>query len=670
MITETATKQIPIFEDLFSEKIYWFNQLSGELPETNLITDYVRPVVDSGKTRSVELELSNALTEAIIKLTKNSKFSLYLLLLAALNVLLQKYIGNPDVIVGSPVYHPNESTNKLVPLRFTVKNELTFKDFLLQVKDIAIAAYSHPNYSFDELVKLLQLPQTQNRCPLFDIAILLENIHSQDALLNLSNDITFSFRVTGHSIRGNIIYKESLLKDETIRRVATHYANLLEKVVNQINIKIADISLLTDGETHQILKEFNDNTKIFPVELTLHQLFEKQVEQTPDKIAAIFGETQLTYRELNQKANQLARFLQELGVKSGNFVAILKQRDTDFLIAILAILKVGGVYVPIDSSYPPERIGYMVSDSEVRILLTDSSFSNNLTELIKDCPHLQNIVCLDVKSQNLAMVPTKINTYYHHDFHKFITKNIENITKGIDPAYTIYTSGSTGLPKGAIIRHSGAINHIFAQFDALEFTEEFSFLQSAPASSDISVWQFLAPILIGGKTVIVDTETVCNPEKLFKVIKENKLTIVELVPAVLRELIHYISGLSIEERLLSDLKWMMVTGESTSIELVNQWLGLYPSIKVVNAYGPTEAADDITQFIVEKPLPENQKTVPIGKPLANLNLYILDSQMQLVPIGVPGEICVSGFGVGEGYWKKEEITKLNFVPNPFPNSKP
>jgi len=232
----------------------------------------------------------------------------------------------------------------------------------------------------------------------------------------------------------------------------------------------------------------------------------------------------------------------------------------------------------------------------------------------------------------------------------------------------IYTSGSTGFPKGAIIKHGGAINHIYAEFDALEFTEEYSFLQSAPASSDISVWQFLASLLIGGKTVVVDTETVSNPEKLFQVLKQEKLTIIELVPVVLTALLNYASRLSPQERLLPDLKWIMVTGESASVALVNQCLHLYPSIKVVNAYGPTEAADDITQFIIEKPLPENQRTVPIGKPLANLNLYILDSQMNLVPIGVPGEICVSGYGVGEGYWKNEEKTNLSFVPNPFPST--
>jgi amino acid adenylation domain-containing protein len=233
----------------------------------------------------------------------------------------------------------------------------------------------------------------------------------------------------------------------------------------------------------------------------------------------------------------------------------------------------------------------------------------------------------------------------------------------------LYTSGSTGLPKGAIVRHDGAVNHIYAQFDELELTEEFCFLQSAPSSTDISVWQFLAPLLIGGKTVIVDLETVAIGEKLFQVLKSSKITVVELVPALFGSLLEYTSRLAIAETELPSLKWMMVVGEPVSVSWVNKWLQIYPSVKIANAYGPTEAADDITQLIVDKPLPENQRTVPIGKPLANLNLYILDRQMQLLPIGAPGEICVSGIGVGAGYWKNEEKTKLSFVPNPFTDAR-
>ena len=661
----------PISDNLLSQKIYWLNKLSGELPETTLIADYVRPVLDSGKEREVAFELSSELSEAIFKLAKKSDLSIYLILLATAKILLHKYTSNRDVIVGSPVYNPEKSDrliNRAVPLRSTVTPQVTFKEFLLQVKDTAIAAYSHQNYPFAELVRLLKLSETQSRCPIFDVAVLWENIHSASALAELGNDLTIALKVDGNRIVGKIEYSGLLFKEETIRRLTAHYVNLLENVTNNIHLKIADLTFLSKSEIRQLLETFNDNAREYPVERTIHELFESQVEKTPDRIAVVFEETQLTYRELNAKANQLARLLQSLGVKNRQLVGILQKRSPNFLIAILAILKAGGVYVPIDSTYPPARIRYMLSHSEVRILLTDASFLEIVASQIEYCPQLKYLACLDVKPEGAASSAAEVQIYDRRDFDKLPAANLETSNRGTDPAYAIYTSGSTGLPKAAMIRHGGALNHIYAQFEALGLTEEFTFLQSVPASSDISVWQFLAPVLIGGKTVIAGTETICNPEKLFEVIQKHKLTLVELVPTVVRGLTDYLSKFSPQQRALPDLKWMMVTGESVSVELANQWLRLYPSIGVVNAYGPTEAADDITQAIIQKPLPENQRSLSIGQPLANLNLYILDSQRKLVPIGVPGEICVSGFGVGEGYWKDEKNTQLSFVENPFPNT--
>ncbi|NEQ80572.1 MAG: amino acid adenylation domain-containing protein, partial [Moorea sp. SIO2I5] len=542
---------------------------------------------------------------------------------------------------------------------------------LIRVKDTILNAYTHQDYPLNELFNLLNIPKSNNRNQIYDIVILLENIHNHNYSLDINNDLTISFVVNGDVIKGKIEYSESIFRDKTIEVFTKHYTNVIGCLTKNIHAEISNTVFLEESEKRQLLKEFNNNTNIYPGNQTIQHLFEEQVLRTPNNIAVISKQDQLTYQELNEKANKLANLLEKLGVKKGKFVGIHKERDANFLLSIIAILKANGAYVPIDSAYPPERVKYMLSNSEVEILLTDSSNLNTLTYNLQDYRHLKCVICLDVNANNSAKVQqTSLSIYSQLDFHNFSQENLSQknrgeVESGTDRAYMLYTSGSTGLPKGAIIRHDGAINHIYAQLEALDLNEEFSFLQSAPASSDISVWQFLAPLLTGGRTVIVDRETVSSPEKLFKVIKEEKLTIVELVPVVLKGLLDYVSQLSKDQRLLPDLKWMMVTGEYVSVELVNQWLSMYPSIKVTNAYGPTEAADDITQFIVEQPLPENQRTVPIGKPLANLNLYILDSQMQLVPIGVPGEICVSGIGVGDGYWKNEEKTNLSFVPNPF-----
>jgi amino acid adenylation domain-containing protein len=659
---------------VFSQKIYWINKLSGELPETNLILDYTRPLISNTKNSSLSFDLSHDLSQAIIKLAKGSYFSMYLILVSALNILLQKYTRNNDVIVGIPIYDTDSIkivSSKVIPLRTQVTPQLSFKDFLLQIKDSVIGAYSHKNYHFEELLNLLEVPTSPNRCPFLDIVVLLENIHNKDNLNNLNNDITFSFLINGEVISANIEYNERLFKDENIKLISKYYNNVIESIINNVNAKISDIIFLKDPDQHQLLNKFNNNTKEYPITQTINKLFEEQVDKTPNSIAVIHEETKLTYQELNDKANQLAVILRKLGISKGEFVGIFKDRDINFIIAILAIYKAGGAYVPIDSNYPLNRIEYMLSNSEVRFILTDFSLLSVLTDLIDSCSQLKFIICLDeVVSENIQLAQNKKLTIYDKlDFSNLPSLNLEPLNEAVDPAYMLYTSGSTGLPKGAIVRHDGAVNHIYAQFDELELTSEFSFLQSAPSSTDISVWQFLAPLLIGGKTVIVDIETVAIPDQLFTVLKSQKITVVELVPTLFGALLEYTLGLSAHERELPDLKWMMVVGESVSVSWVNKWLEIYPSIRIVNAYGPTEAADDITQFIVDKPFPENQRTVPIGKPLANLNLYILDSEMRLLPIGAPGEVCVSGVGVGAGYWKNEEKTNLSFVPNPFTDSR-
>ncbi|MEH2216139.1 MAG: amino acid adenylation domain-containing protein [Nostoc sp.] len=656
--------------DLLSQKIYWINKLSGELPETNLMLDYVRPSFTTDRNKSLSFDLSNDLFKAIIKLAKGSYFSTYLILVSALNILLQKYTRNNDVIIGIPIYEESGTgcvNSKVIPLRTQVTRQLSFKDFTFEVKDAIIGAFNNQNYNFNELIKLLELPTSPNRCPLFDIVVLLENIHSKKDLNQLNNDITISFSVNGEGIIANIEYKEHLFKDENIKLMIRYYTNGLENIINNLNNRISDILFLKEFDKHQLLKIYNNKTKEYPVDRTINKLFENQVSQTPNKIAVVHQSTKLTYQEINIKANLIARLLREIGVSKGEFVGIFKARDINFLVAILAIYKAGGAYIPIDSTYPPNRIKYMLSNSEVKFILTDCSLLNSLSDLVEDDSQLSSIICLDdvLNRTKLWANKTELKIYSKCDFDQLPHENIEHLNDAVTPAYMLYTSGSTGLSKGAIVRHDGAINHIYAQFDELELRSEFCFLQSAPSSTDISVWQFLAPLLIGGKTIIVDIETVAIPEQLFEVLKSEKITVVELVPTLFGGLLEYASQLPNYERVLPDLKWMILSGESVSVKWVNKWLEIYPHIRIANAYGPTEAADDITQFIVNKPLPENQRTVPIGKPLANLNLYILDEEMQLLPIGVPGEICVSGIGVGDGYWKNEEKTNLSFVPNPF-----
>lgn len=655
-------------KEIISPKIYWLNKLSGELPETNLLLDYLRPLNSVSRDSSFSFELSYDLSQKIIKLARGSYFSTYWILLAAFSVLLQKYTRSDDIIVGIPVHEDSDrdcATNPVIPLRVRVTPQLTFKDFLFRVKDAIVNAYNNQNCNFDEIIKLLEIPNDSNRSSIFDVVVLLENIHDRSATERLNNDITVVFSIENDVIVGEVKYKNSLFNSKNIELIGKYYSNLLETIVQNIEVKISKISLLKEADRDRLINAFNQNARKYPIEQTIDRLFERQVKQTPNNIAVVEGGHKLTYQQLNEKANRVARLLRKLGVTQGVFVGILKDRDLNFLVAILAIYKAGGAYVPIDSTYPRDRIAYMLSNSEVKYLFTDFSLLNTI-KIVPNCQQLSSIICLDdvVSEPQLLSNRTELKIWQKSALNQFSTQNLESINDAKDPAYMLYTSGSTGLPKGAIVRHDGAINHIYAQFDRLELGEEFTFLQSAPASTDISVWQFLAPLLIGGKTVIVDLETVAFAEKLFKVLKSEKITVVELVPALFKVLLEYTSQLSIRERELPDLQWMILSGESISIEWINKWLAIYPH-KIANAYGPTEAADDITQFIVDRSVCEHQRTIPIGKPLANLNLYVLDESMQLLPIGAPGEICVSGIGVGNGYWKNAAKTKQAFVDNPF-----
>ncbi|MEM9274436.1 MAG: amino acid adenylation domain-containing protein [Cyanobacteria bacterium P01_F01_bin.143] len=656
-------------EDVLSQKIFWHNKLSADIPETNFPLDYTRPLKYFSQDNSFSFRLSDNLSQAIIKLARGSSFSTYWILLSAFNILLQRYTSNDDVVVGIPRYGKiqSERSNSILPLRVEVAPQISFQDFLFQVKGEIINIYNHQNCNLDEIIQLLKIPISSNRSSIFDIVVLLENIHDSINLEQINNDITISFLIKNRVIFGTIKYKENLFNSESIELIGNCYSDLLETLIKNIEIKISEINFLPDQEQHKLLKEFNNNTQEYPVTQTINQLFEQQVLKSLHNIAAVHQGAQLTYQQLNKKANQIARLLRKLGVKKGDFVGIFKDRDLNFLLAVLAIHKAGGAYVPIDSNYPVDRITYMLSNSEVKYLFTDDLSLSILEEAIPSCQQLSSVICFGniISELNSLGDRVKIKIAQESDFSSLSPENLEPINDAVDPAYLLYTSGSTGLPKGAIVRHDGAINHIYAQFDQLDLNDEFTFLQSAPSSTDISVWQFLAPLLIGGKTVIADLETVAMGEKLFDVIKSEKITVVELVPALFKVLFDYAWQLSIQERALPNLKWMMLSGETIDVKFLNKWFELYPKIKIANAYGPTEAADDITQFIVEGPVPENHRVIPIGKPLANLNLYIVDQQMKLLPIGAPGEICVSGIGVGDGYWKNEAKTKLAFVPNPF-----
>jgi amino acid adenylation domain-containing protein len=354
-----------------------------------------------------------------------------------------------------------------------------------------------------------------------------------------------------------------------------------------------------------------------------------------------------------------------MGVARNELVGIFCHRGFDYVIAALAVLKAGAAFVPLDPVYPKHRIRYMMADSEIDVLLSTSSVIGEYMEETEPS-EIRLVVCMDELPGGRSI--GKKNKAEFLAAEELMTESIDNPTcvgTGKDLAYMLYTSGSTGAPKGALIRHEGMINHIYAKFAELRFGTDSAFMQNAPASSDISIWQFMAPLLSGGRTVIADYETACDPVRLFQLVQFEGVTALEMVPALFKPFLDYCLGLSAERRLLPALEWLMATGEALPVNLARQWFDLYPEIPLVNAYGPTEASDDVCQTMLRAPLAAHTNNVPIGRPLANLKIYVLDLRHGLVPVGVPGEICVSGIGVGAGYWRKPEKTRESFVENPY-----
>jgi amino acid adenylation domain-containing protein len=461
----------------------------------------------------------------------------------------------------------------------------------------------------------------------------------------------------------DIEYNALLYRNTGLTPFARQLAFVLDTAIGEPSLPIGQLPLQNAEETHRLRHRFNCERCASPIDRTLADLIEEQVRHTPDSICCVHGHLSLSFQALNSRANQVARLLLNLGVGPGSFVSILQPRSLSFVIGMLAIWKAGAAYVPVDPQYPEQRVRHMLVDSAAKAVLADAASLNEYEPLLRELAGRTAIVRLD--EEEISTEDT-LGSYGPGSYLSLATHDLPAHACARDAAYMIYTSGTTGQPKGTIVRHDGAINHIFAQAHSLGTDGIRDFLQSAPSSSDISVWQFACPLVFGGKTVILDDAR--DIEEVVRQVRAHGLRIIELVPTVLKYLISYLQSLSAADRALPNLRWMMVTGESVPVDLVNAWLGTCPHIPVVNAYGPTEASDDVAQEIIRAPLPPNQLRVPIGHPLANLDIYILDDALEPVPLGAPGEICVSGVGVGAGYWNNPQKTQACFVPNPFPDA--
>ncbi len=635
---------------------YWREQLAGELPVLELPTDRPRPMQQNFHGALKRFKFPIALLPSLNELSRREGVSVYALTLVALNILLQRYSRQDDIRVGSPLSTRNQTqTEKLigyflntVVLRSDLSGNPTFQELLRKIHGNILGALTHPDVSLERLVEELKVPRHAGRNPLVEVLFQylpappqLPKFHGLTVELRPVDNETAHFDLTltlcndGDGLMAEVEYNTDLFDAATIDRMLGHYQILLEAIVLNPAEKIADLPLLTTEEKQQLLVEWNETAVPFPTELSIVDLFEKQVAATPEAVAVIFEQEQLTYRELNEKANRLARRLKNLGVQPEDLVGICMDRSIEMLVAVHSVLKAGAAFLPLDPDYPQDRLRFMLDDAQAPVVLTMERLAASVNF------GQRKTVCLDAPETVAA-------------------ESDDNLARKPSPeqlAYVIYTSGSTGQPKGVMISHSAICNQLFWMQSCFPLDGKDLILQKTSFSFDVAVWELLAPVLTGAALVMARPGGQRDAAYLAELIAEKNITILQNVPSTLRALLE-----EPEFKKCKSLKYVLCGGEKMPAELPQQFASVSNAV-LSNNYGPTESAIDATFWIC--PRGKSRSNLPIGRPIANTEIYLLDSHLQPVPIGVPGELCVSGRGLARGYLRRPELTAEKFIRHPF-----
>ena len=640
---------------------YWQKQLAGKLPVLNLSTDKPRPAIQTYNGVSFYFTLDEKLSQGIRDLAKNTGSTAYATVLAAFQVLLFRYTSQSELLIGCPMAgRIDPELEKIigyfvnpVVLRANLAGNPTFRSLIPKVRQTLLEALDYQDLPFPLLVKKLQPERDPSRSPLFQAALVWDRSRqSENELVEIAReevildyiaaeqrgaefDLLLTLFDSGSSLQGNWRYNTDLFDATTIERMADHFQTLLESIVAHPDRPISELSLLTKTEKQQLLVGWNSTQVEYPQDRCIHQLFEARVAKTPDAIAVVFESQQLTYRELNTRANQLAHYLQAQGVKPETLVAICIERSQLMVIGLLAILKAGGAYVPLDPNYPQERLTEILSDSQASIILTQEDIAQKLPQTIAQ------LICLD---NNLKIIERE---------------STENPVCELQPhnlAYIIYTSGSTGKPKGVQIEHRSAVNLLNSIRKEPGLTETDTVLAVTTISFDVAVPEIFLPLSVGAKLIVVSSAIAANGQELLRVLNASKATFMHPTPITWRLL------LAAGWQGSKNLK-MVSTGEALSQELAAQLLP--KGAELWNLYGPTEITVWATGYKVEF----TDRPILIGRPLDNTQTYILDSNRQQVPIGVPGELHIGGIGLARGYLNRPELTAEKFIWNETLNSR-
>ncbi|MFA0945432.1 MULTISPECIES: non-ribosomal peptide synthetase [Pseudomonas syringae group] len=636
---------------------YWKQQLGDQQPILELPADHPRPVVQSHVGARLALELAPALIIDLKQVARQQGVTLFMLLLASFQTLLHRHSGQPDIRVGVPIANRTRAeTEGLIGffvntqvLRAEFDLHTTFSELLQQVKHTALQAQAHQELPFEQLVEALQPQRSLSHSPLFQVMFNHQSHASAEvralpglqveALMSESYpaqfDLTLNTAEHDGGLSAGLTYATTLFERNTIERMAGHWLALLQAICSNTRQRIADVPMLDVAEQDQIVRDWNATTADFPSDHCLHSLIEAQVLATPDAPALIFAAEQLSYAQLNARANQLAHRLREAGVGPDVLVGICVERSVELVIGLLAIIKAGGAYVPLDPDYPEDRLAYMMQDSGIGLLLTQTS-------LLERLPVQVQSMCLDQDGDWLE---------------GYSTANPVNLSHPQNLAYVIYTSGSTGKPKGAGNSHRALVNRLHWMQKAYGLNESDTVLQKTPFSFDVSVWEFFWPLMTGARLAVALPGDHRDPERLVQTIRQHQVTTLHFVPSMLQA---FLTHPQVES--CNSLQRVVCSGEALPAELVGQVLKRLPQTGLYNLYGPTEAAIDVTHWTCTK---DDVLSVPIGRPIDNLKTHILDDGLLPAAQGVAAELYLGGVGLARGYHNRAALTAERFVPDPF-----
>ena len=669
-------RQSPEMHDvLVRQETFWLQEFTEEVSVLDLPTDYPRPPVQSFAGRQARFELSSEVTKGLSEIAHSENATLFMVTLAVYKILLMKLSGQEDIVVGTATAGRKHTDLESIigmfvntlALRSYPSGEKSFKQFLKEVREKTINAFENDGFQFEDLLEKLDVKRDMSRNPLFDVMFVLQNFYdasgvgtvgqTEDESLKIKPypfepgvskfDLTLTVSERGEELVFRLEYCTRLFREETIHRFIQYFKNLSALLVKNPGKKVAEIEIIPEPEKQRLLVEFNDTGVDFPVGKRLHELFEDQAERIPDHSALVFADTHRSYRHLNDSADRQAGVIRAAGVHTDHIAGLMVETGPEMVIGMTAIMKAGGAYLPIDPAFPGERKDYLLRDSAARLLVT----TRNLTKEVKELKVSQLEGEKNGAHGNLRFEIIFIDDQPTPPFGHPSREGIFPGSAG-GFAYVIYTSGTTGKPKGVPVRHDNITNQLYGLQKRYAFESGLHHILLAPFTFDPSVQQVFLPLISGGKLHVIPKSLKEDPAVLFSYIVSHCMDIVNTVPSVMELMMNFTADYK-----NLHFKYIILAGEIFSAALYRKIRDVFSVDRLINIYGPTEAAINTTLYECGG----EETVIPIGKPLMNYQVFILDKYLNLQPVGATGEVCIAGAGIAAGYLNNPELTAEKFV---------